>query len=91
MDESILSSIVNFMTNTQLDKKLLQDSALKNLMEKELVCEKNFRDIITSEQLQAYINLSDLTEQRASRYSILAYQQGMKDLFCFFLELAGQK
>lgn len=38
MDESILSSIVNFMTNQKLDSKILRDETYSKIAQRKLMC-----------------------------------------------------
>lgn len=87
MDESVLSLFVNFMTDIKLDNKILYDETYQELLEKEDACEEDFKKMLTNDQLDTYVHLSELIEERAARYHILAYQQGMKDLLQFLTEL----
>ncbi len=88
MDESILSLIVNFMTDIKLDEKVMLDEPYLKLQDTESTAEDDFKETLSNKQKKEYYKLSDLREERSARYNILAYQQGMKDLFQFLVELA---
>ncbi len=88
MDENVFDQIVNFMTGSKLDDKILDDKTYQDILERENACENNFRKMLTEIQRKPYEDLSVLREERSARYNLLAYQQGMRDLFQFFMELA---
>ncbi len=43
MDENVFNQIVNFMTGSKLDDKILDDETYQDILKRESVCENDFR------------------------------------------------